>query len=277
MLHNSIFKPDEIFIIGAGGTGSRICSEMAFFVRGNFTDLVDTWTTIIDHDHVSNGNLNRQLYFPHEVGNKSKGQVLTLRYRDLFRIRQVPQPINADSLDLIFTEEVMGRKNLVICAADNGLVVKQVYSHFMQKAENDYLVIFTGANLKEEELPSGITVKAGSGQAFAYGVINKTPLFPAPPTETLLDIMALTGYGPTSTGQNCGVDDTSGAQTPLMNLTCCQATMTIINYFFEQGVFIPSIYFTDGLKYEIADHIIVDQLLSSTLPTQNEETNDEHE
>lgn len=265
MIHSSVFVPQRIFLVGGGGVGSRLCAELAFFVRGNFSDLGNTVTTIIDHDHVAPRNLNRQLYYPHEVGNKSKGQILVDRYRDLFRVDQIPEAINAETITRIFDEDTLQRKILVICAADNGLVVKQTFEHIIQNAQNDYLVMFTGANLRTNEI-AGQEVQTGSGQAFAYGVVNGTPLFPAPPTETLMDIMTLTGFGPSVSGRNCGVDDTSGAQTPLMNQSCACATMTILNFFFEKGIFIPSIYFTDGIEFTFADHIVVEQLQDTQVP-----------
>ena len=269
MIHELAFKPDQIFLVGAGGVGSRICAELAFFVRGNFRDLPQTMTTIIDHDHVSPRNLNRQLYYPHEVSNKSKGQILTERYRDMFRINQIPEAINADTLSRIFSPDVLSQKVLIICAADNGLVVKQTFEHVIANAQNDYLLVFTGANLKENEI-QGQTISTGAGQAFAYGVVRGTPLFPAPPSETLLDIMSLTGYGPSVSGQNCGVDDTSGAQTPLMNQSCATASMTILNFFFEKGIFIPSIYFTDGMEFTFADHILMSSLEDTEIPNLEE-------
>jgi hypothetical protein len=266
MIHNLAFVPEEIFLIGAGGVGSRLASELAFFVRGNFTNLNRTWTTIVDHDHVSSSNLNRQLYFPHEVSNVPKGQVLVNRYKDLYLIKQIPEAINADTISRVFSTEVLAKKVLVICAADNGLVVKQTFEHIIANAENDYLIVFTGANLKNIDLSESVSVNTGAGQAFAYGVVRGTPLFPAPPSETLLDIFALTGYGPSVTGRNCGVDDTSGAQTPLMNQSCATYTMTILNYFFEKGIFIPSIYFTDGVEVVFGDHINLSTLESSDVP-----------
>jgi hypothetical protein len=274
MIHELSFIPEQIFLIGAGGVGSRICAELAFFVRGNYTQLGNTWTTVVDHDHVSASNLNRQLYYPHEVSNVSKGQILTLRYKDMFRINQIPEAINAETISRIFDEDVLSKRILVICAADNGLVVKQTFEHIIANAQNDYLITFTGANLRETQV-AGETTSTGQGQAYAYGVVRGTPLFPAPPSETLLDIMSLSGFGPSVSGRNCGVDDTSGAQTPLMNQTCATATMTILNFFFEKGIFIPSIYFQDGVEFTFADHIPLESLEDSQLPIEELEEVDE--
>jgi hypothetical protein len=270
MLNDNTFIPEKIIQIGAGGTGSRICDEMRYFIRGNFTQLLNTEYTIVDHDTLSASNLNRQLYFLHEVSNKTKGQIMVERYRDMIRINQIPEPINADTVDRVFDETTLNKKLLVIVSADNGLVVKQVIQHLKENAKNDWFWIFTGANLVKSEM-CGREVNVGAGQAYAYGVVGGTPLFPIAPTETLTDIMSLTGFGPTSDGQGCGVDGQSGAQTPLMNQMCATATMTIISTFFEQGIFIPSIYFVGGQNWTIGDTLNIEDILSNTLPEGSEE------
>lgn len=276
MIDSNTFVPKNIFVIGAGGTGSRVIPELAFFVRGNFSELRSSMTTIIDHDFVSAANLSRQMYFPFEVGTQSKGLVMAKRYRDLFPVKQIPEAINAETIRLIFSEEVLAEKNLIVLCADNGLVVKQVFEYMMENATEDYLVVFTGANLREKTI-QGVDTTMGCGQSFAYGVVKGVPLFPAPPTETLLDIMSSTGFGPSVTGPGCGVDASSGAQTPLMNLHCAASTMTIINYFFEKGIFIPSIYFEDGYEWVYADHIKVADLFSNSLPVEEPSTESNNE
>lgn len=276
-IQDKAFVPEAIIQIGAGGVGSRLADELRYFMRGNYQELASTWLTVVDHDTLSPRNLNRQLYFPHEVSNKSKGQILVERYLDSIKINQIPEAVNLETLPFIFSEEVLNKKILVICAADNGLVVKQVIEYLLANAKNDWLWIFTGAQLIDTEI-NGYSVQTGSGQAYAYGVINETPLFPIPPTETLTDIMSLTGFGPSSTGQGCGVDAQSGAQTPLMNDSCVNATMTIINMFFTQGLFIPCIYFTDGKEWIFGDAISLESLLSSSIPEDLfEELEVEHE
>ncbi len=267
------FKPDEIFLVGAGGSGSRICDEMRYFLRGNYRDLPNTHLTIVDHDRLSARNLNRQMYFPWEISDKSKGQILVERYKSSMKVRQIPEPINADTISQILNTSVLSRKVLVICAADNGLVAKQTITHLLENAQNDWLWVFTGAQMVSE-IVDEVEVQTGSGQAYSYGVVNGTPLFPAQPTETLTDIMSITGFGPSATGLNCGVDDTSGAQTPLMNHSCAVATMTIINMFFSQGVFIPAIYFVDGVKWDVADGISVEKLMRNSIPTSVDNTSE---
>ena len=265
-IHNNAFVPQKVIQIGAGGTGSRLCSEMCFFFRGNYSQLGTATYTLVDHDRVSQSNFNRQLYFPHEGTSQTKGQILVNRYRDLFPIFQIPEPVNSDTIHRIFPEALLNQKLLVILSADNSLVVKQVLEHLMNNAQNDWYWIFTGANLIETEI-AGLTVKTGSGQAYAYGKVNGIPLYPIPPTETLVDIMEATGFGPTSTGQGCGVTENSGAQTPLMNDSCCSYTMQLINLFFEHGIFIPSVYFTDGVEVTYGDAIDVSSLFERLEPT----------
>jgi hypothetical protein len=265
MFSESVFVPDEIIQIGCGGVGSRIVDEMRYFIRGNFDVLRRTQYTLVDHDILSESNLNRQLFFPHEAGDLSKGQILVNRYRDLIKIRQIPEAINDTTISAIFNQERLRKKLLVIVSADNHLVVKQVMLHLLANAQEDYLWIFTGANLVPREI-AGKTIEAGVGQAYAYGQVRGTPLFPIPPNETLLDIMSASGFGPGVGGAGCGVTDSSGAQTPLMNQTCVNYVFTIINMFFTHGIFIPCIYFTDGDSVTIGDRIPVDALFSTSVP-----------
>lgn len=275
MIHEHSFKPELIIQIGAGGTGCRITSELCFFIRGNHTELANTKYIIVDHDHVSESNLSRQVYFPHEV-NRSKGMVLVDRYKSLIPINQIPEPINSTTITRVFNEQVLARKLLVICSADNSLVVKQVLEHLSNNATNDWYWIFTGANLVQETI-AGTDIQTGAGQAYAYGKVNGLPLYPLPPTEVLTDIMQATGFGPSSTGQGCGVTESSGAQTPVMNDSCCSYTMQLINMFFEHGIFIPSVYFVDGVSVTYGDPISVSSLFENTAPTEAVDTEPELE
>jgi hypothetical protein len=268
------FIPDEIIQIGAGGVGSRLAFDISFFMRGNFDALKNTTYTIVDHDRVSPSNLSRQMFFYHEISDQTKGQILVNRFRDMVRIQQIPEPINQETLPLIFNEEKLRKKLLVIMAADNGLVVKQVITKLLADAKNDWLWLFTGANLVEEEI-AGKTVQTGQGQAYAYGVMNNTPLFPTPPTEVLLDIMETTGFGPTSTGQNCGVDVQSGAQTPLMNNACAYLTMMLIQSFFEKGLFGSAAYFTNGVSVDFGDFRPISEIIAPINLEQQEKEQEE--
>ena len=276
-LSSNVFVPDEVIQIGAGGSGSRIAAEMCFFFRGNYRSLRNSWYTLIDHDRLSSSNLNRQLYFFHECTDATKGQTLVKRYRDMFPIRQIPEPINADTLNRVFDADRLSKKLVVICAADNPLVVRQSLEKLMNEATNDWYWIFTGANLVQRDV-AGVTIQTGSGQAYAYGKMRGVPLYPIPPTQVLTDIMEATGYGPTSSGQGCGVTNDSGAQTPLMNDSCATYTMQLINLFFEHGVFIPCVYFTDGVEVTYGDASNVEDLFRRTTPEETqEETSEETE
>ena len=254
------FIPNKIIQIGAGGVGSRIVPEITFFIRGNFDVLRNTEYIIVDHDRVSASNLNRQSFFYHEVSDQTKGQIMVNRYRDMVNISQIPEPVNSDTLPRIFDNKILGEKLLVILSADNGLVVKQVLEHLIQNARSDWYFVFTGANLVEREV-GGTSIQTGEGQAYSYGVVNGTPLFLQTPYEIIPDIMATQGYGPTSTGQNCGVDQQSGAQTPLMNQSCALYVMMLIQSFFEKGLFCPAIYFTNSMSVNFGDWRAVEDIL----------------
>jgi hypothetical protein len=285
------FVPDEIIQIGCGGTGSRLVEELKFWVRGNLVDLPRSfYYTLVDFDTVGDSNLNRQLFYPWDLG-KSKAHVFVERLRNLIKIRQIPEPINQDTVNFIFDEERLNKKLVVICSADNPLVVKQVMLKLLADARNDYLWIFTGASLVNHTLHTGEYLETGVGQAYAYGVVNQTPLFPVPPNEALLDIMRAVGYGPTSTGNNCGVTTSGGAQTPLMNHSCVNAVLQIFNALFKHGKFIPAIYFVDGVSTTYAEAIDVATLMgtasleqlsaldsiSRTLSSQSASENDDYD
>lgn len=288
LIHPLAFVPQQIYQIGCGGTGSRLVSELRFFIRGFFQDfrrVEDFSYTLIDFDRLTASNFQRQDFFPWEISDKTKGQILVERYRDTVPIKQIPEPVNAETVGRIFSPEVLSKKTLVVISADNFLVVKQVFEHFLASATNDWLAIFTGGS-EIQETVGGHSVNVCSGQAYQYGVVRGVPLFPILPQNALPDVFAVNGFGPAATGQGCGVDADGGAQTSLQNLVCVAHTMSLLNAFFKHGYFMPCIYFKDMLETHYATPIplstifgtsVEDYLQSLGVLTQEDEDEPGHE
>lgn len=275
-INESAFKPDLITIIGAGGSGSRVITEMAPFLRGHYRALPSTSLRVVDYDVLSESNFARQYYYPFESLGKPKGQIMVERLNGLIPISQIPEPVNGDTIHNIFSEEILAKKNLVLVTADNFLVAKQVYEKLASSATNDWLWIFTGARLRESQIP-GISrmTTSGHGQAIAYGEVRGVPLYPIKPPELIPDVFAAEGFGPNTDSQGCGVSSDSGAQTPLMNLSCCLCVMQLLCQYFENGIFRPSIYFIDGQSFVFGDATDVAELYQTEIP--EEQSNEENQ
>jgi hypothetical protein len=87
--------PTKIFVIGCGGTGSRLVPLLAQFIktvtagenpRGT---VVDPRIYLCDFDRVENKNLTRQNFIQADVG-KSKAEVLAQRYGRAYGVNIVP-------------------------------------------------------------------------------------------------------------------------------------------------------------------------------------------
>jgi predicted ThiF/HesA family dinucleotide-utilizing enzyme len=103
------FRPDtipsNIFVIGCGGTGSRLVPSLVQFIRSITKEHVPTgWLgstniILIDGDVVEAKNLIRQNFIPNDVG-KNKAAVLANRYGKAYGMNVVAYPNFIDKKDV---------------------------------------------------------------------------------------------------------------------------------------------------------------------------------
>lgn len=96
--------PNNIFVVGCGGTGSRLVPMLVQFIRSITREHVPSgWlgTTnivLIDGDVVEQKNLIRQNFISTDVG-KNKAQVLAMRYAKAYGMNVVAYPKFIESTD----------------------------------------------------------------------------------------------------------------------------------------------------------------------------------
>jgi hypothetical protein len=82
------FMPNKVLIVGGGGTGGRLVSLLAQFLK-TCAWIPNPEITIVDDDVVEEKNLLRQNFIASDVG-KPKAQVLAQRYSRAFNIPITP-------------------------------------------------------------------------------------------------------------------------------------------------------------------------------------------
>lgn len=105
------FVPNNIFVIGAGGTGSRLIPLLAQFMRSitrgktpnGWIENPTIW--LADFDTVEEKNLSRQNFIRQDI-NKPKAVVLAERYERAFDTRIIPITERVDATNSTFVSRV---------------------------------------------------------------------------------------------------------------------------------------------------------------------------
>jgi len=100
--YTPVFVPCNVFVIGAGGTGSRLIPLLAQFLRtitrgkgeNGWVENPTIW--LVDDDTVEEKNLKRQNFIRSDV-NKPKAVVLAERYQRAFETRIIPITCKVDT------------------------------------------------------------------------------------------------------------------------------------------------------------------------------------
>ena len=127
----------KLILIGCGGIGSPLAELL---IRGGFLNL-----TLIDFDTIDKSNLNRQIFFEKDIGNKKS---LTLK-KYLLKINTKSQ-IDAFSVKIDENNIHQYTKNadLIIDASDN-FKIRKIINNYSVKNNIDWL--YNGA-IKSESI-----------------------------------------------------------------------------------------------------------------------------
>lgn len=141
--------PNQIFVIGCGGTGSRLVPLLAQFMRtvthgvtprGN---VMNPTIFLVDDDVVEHKNLLRQNFIESDVG-KPKAAVLASRYSRAYGVNIVPivARVTRDRDFLGAAEEAVsnaGGNAMIILCVDSAQARRDILAHW-----TDYLGASTG-------------------------------------------------------------------------------------------------------------------------------------
>ncbi len=102
--------PQNVFVFGCGGTGSRVVPPLLQLIKGQSNWLLNPNIYLIDGDEVETKNCSRQNFIEMDVG-KNKAEVLASRYSMAFGINAsyYPQFFDVDRKDLL-NEPYYGRQ-----------------------------------------------------------------------------------------------------------------------------------------------------------------------
>jgi hypothetical protein len=194
--------PNNIFVIGAGGTGSRLMPMLAQFIRSitrgqsanGWLENPTIW--VVDDDIVEQKNLLRQNFIQTDVG-KHKAVVVAERYNRAFEVNIVPivqrisyqnkVPFNEAIGDMLSIMAQAGRVNININQLfDNSLVIICVDS---VRARRDILNTFLC--VQKPSTPTGLgpfIIDAGNEDNFGQvSIATSTILTCADIYDSLLE------------------------------------------------------------------------------------------
>jgi molybdopterin/thiamine biosynthesis adenylyltransferase len=95
LLFRPNFLPSKIYVIGAGGTGSRLIPLLTQFCAKTVSQWLPLEIVVIDPDTVEEGNLTRQNFIQRDVG-QYKASVVAQRYGAAMNFPITPVTQNAE-------------------------------------------------------------------------------------------------------------------------------------------------------------------------------------
>lgn len=146
---NYYHVPNEIYVVGCGGTGAYIVSHLTRLISTieNKPNL-----TLVDNDLVELKNLKRQHFISNDIG-KNKALALAERYSNAFGIEiNVIQNEIKDGKQL----QDAGRNVLLIGCVDNNASRKVFYDWFIKKAYNTKFWIDCGNEERSGQVICGV-------------------------------------------------------------------------------------------------------------------------
>ena len=131
----------QFIVIGTGGTASHLIHALVLYAQSQGEHMLHLW----DRDEVEEKNLERQLFYPFEVGHR-KAQVLADRYPD---VKAHIDYVGADNI-----KDVIKDGDTVLICADN-MAVRRVINDHCKTLDN--VILINGGNEKH----------TGSAQVYA--------------------------------------------------------------------------------------------------------------
>lgn len=183
--------PHNIFLVGCGGTGSRLVPLLAQFIKsithGQSPSgwLMNPNITLVDFDVVEQKNLARQNFIPPDIG-KNKAVVLANRYSRAFGMNIFAYQNKLESLSYVQVQGSLGhwfntqnptndplrRPSLVIMCVDSAKARRQVLHHLFVSAAID----------------PNYTIYIDAGNEDVFGQVNFFTGLPAWSTESVESI-----------------------------------------------------------------------------------------
>lgn len=108
----------EIFVVGAGGTGSYFLKEFSRFIHGSKYQKMCEWLHIIDGDTVEEKNLARQCFTPEDVG-RNKAAVMAEVLNDAFGLSWKSHPFYLSDVKQINEMRKSSYTAVIISCVDN--------------------------------------------------------------------------------------------------------------------------------------------------------------
>ena len=258
-LSQNAFLPQNIVVIGAGGTGSYFIDLLSRWITSvrEFTRGSSPVTThIVDGDLIETSNLRRQFFFPWEV-NKSKAYCLTLRYSKFILANHYPLMINQSNISTFF-QPFLTDNLLVICCVDNlesrKLTLEYLTAQYSDPKNHDKSFLWVSPGNTDSR-----------GQVMSYGVVEGKTTYPIPLTTLFTELGNASARGLTATGTGCGIS-TEGIQTVEMNVLAALTTIRLLSKFFNEGLYCPSVFFTeDSVSWSEMIPLNVEELEEDTL------------
>lgn len=254
--------PENIFIIGAGGVGSRVLESFKYFISTALSkDLCSTFNLptvwLIDHDHIEYKNIARQPFLLTEVG-LNKVEALKRRYEDYIKIKAIPEAINAGTLAEIFTQEVLNKNFCVVSALDHPISSSQVYYYLLNNAvskrkDGCWTYIYSGGEMRESVIKGEYRqvdkkVLSPYVTSFLYGEFWANPIVPVKPHQ-VNSLLKDPGniFGRLSNGTGCGLgEQQSGIQSSEQNLNSVLHIEHIMNMLYFEGCVINQLVTDNG-------------------------------
>lgn len=237
----SNIRPDFIFFIGCGGTGSNLVPWLYNLVQSNYRFFSKLKKTLfLDPDTVSDQNFNRQNFLPWMSGKK-KAFVFAKSYEKTLLAESFVVASNEDTLERLFKYcEIQESHSVwVICCPDNAEARRSSLAFLKKKALKkkikNYFWISPGNDDARGTIGSHLVI-----DGFA---LSTDPMSLFPNWAQSNESQGLQDDG----SYGCGGSEESGVQHFVLNGLAAIHTANILASLVEEGVYIPSAWFSGGV------------------------------
>lgn len=276
--------PENIFIIGCGGTGARIADNMKYLIQAAAVNhVIDSVANVtiwlIDNDIVEPKNTQRQPFSIYDNGYL-KAEAVQNRLRQFCKVKIIPEFINRDNLPLIFKDERLRKNFAVISAVDHRFVSSQIY-FFLKERMKDRVDVcwtwtYTGMEVRDQpvrginrNVPSEITVPSPYISTYFWGNCFGTPLTDLPPDVLYTDLLQDPGdaLGTTPSGLlSCGMNDETVVQSAVGNGLAAEMLCYVFSSFYLSNLILDISTFNQGEMSTATPALLEERLLPNDYP-----------
>jgi hypothetical protein len=152
------FTPDNVFIIGVGGTGGFLAPPLTRLVAYH-PSTENTKVVFIDGDEYEDRNMTRQIVGPAQVGlNKARAMVDFCAYQGLTNVECVEDFISMESFAPMINKS---KCPLVVCAVDNDATRHDIINTLISFCRTKDFLFITPGNSDGVEVVRGQTLWFG--------------------------------------------------------------------------------------------------------------------